>query len=174
MTISDDLRDPAQVAPTFTKVICIAPDAAIPGAYSVESAGTLPGNAHATAIMKQIERGERKPLPPRKNPFDLTIKAATKIVFHLDEANWFFTDAQMRLKDGSSNDTPNPGGGINREFGSLGWVNDNGSDRQKTISIVDTWRRMETFEYGLFLIIKQGNMEVKIEVDPQIINEDGD
>lgn len=172
MTKTNDLRDAAQVKPSDTVIICIAPYADIPGAYNVESAGTLPGNASDMDIMNKIASGQRKPLPPRSNPFDLTIKAATKIVFHLDEASWFFADAQFRLKDGFTNNTHEPNGDIKREFGSLSWVNESGNGRQKTISIIDTWRRKEIFEYGLYLSIKQGNMEVEIEIDPKIINED--
>lgn len=174
MTVTDKLRDAAQVAPSITEIICIVPDATIPGAYNVERAGTLEGDASDAEIMNQIASDERQPLPPRDNPFDLTIKAATKVVFHLQEASWFFTDAQFRLKDGYTNDTHEPSGDVKREFGSLGWVSDSGSDRQKTISIIDTWRRKEIFEYGLFLSIMQGDMETKIEIDPQIINEGRD
>ncbi len=173
MTDSSDLRLPAQINPSVTQIIHVAPDANTPGGFNVESGGELPGNASNQEIMLQIATGSRSPLPPRDNPFDLIIKAATKIVFHLDEPNWMFTERQMRLKDGSQNDTQNPDGGVDREFGGLGWVTDSNPNHKNTISIVDTWRRMETFEYGLFIKIAQGTMETTIEIDPKVKNEGG-
>ena len=164
-----DLRKPAQVTPTQTEIICIAMNAA--GGFDVTTAGTLPTNASDQAIMALINSGKRDPLPPRSNPFDLKIEASTDIVYHLDTDGWFFTERQFRLKDGTENDTPSAGGG-NREFGSLRWVDDNGTDRQKTIAIVDTWRRMEKFEYGLFLALQQDGMETIIEIDPVIENDE--
>ena len=164
------LRQPAQLPPTSTYIICIAADKNNIGGYNVESAGSLKGNATDQDIIKQINSNERSQLPARKNPFDLSIKAATKIVFHLEEDTWIFTDTQFLLTKGSKNETPNsnPGKGPHFEFGSLGWVT--GGAKEKTISLVDTHRRKQTFEYGLFLSIQQGTMETTIEIDPRITN----
>ena len=161
------LRDKAQKDPAKTYIICIKADRTSIGGYNVESAGTLNGDASDQDIMNQINSGNRSQLPYRDNPFDLTINAATKIVFHLEEANWAFTDVQFKLTKNSQNET-SPGRNPHYEFGGLGWVIGDASG--KTISVVDTHRRMMPFEYGLFISIQQGSMETTIEIDPKIFN----
>jgi len=99
----------------------------------------------------------------KKCPFNLTIKYATRLVFHLHILGWSFEEARMKLKTRFK-----PG-----EFSDLSWLSLNGkSQKPDSFSIIDKDSEKKVFEFALYTSAAQADDGgvTRIIIDPEADN----
>jgi len=98
-----------------------------------------------------------------KCPFNLNVKMATRLVFHLHIPGWSFEEARLKLKT-----LYKPG-----EFSDLTWLSLNGRSQEPiSFSITDRDTEKKVYEFALYTLAEQSGSEgsTRIIIDPETDN----
>lgn len=102
------------------------------------------------------------PSKPTSSPFDLCIRDATRIVFHLHIENWAFEDACLKFK---AEDTQG-------QFSDLTWLTLGGeSQKPMSFSLVDRDSKKGEFPFALYACVRQDGYVTRVIIDPEVGNE---
>ena len=92
-----------------------------------------------------------------KCPFDIRVRYATRLVFHMHIPDWTFEQAMMKFK---TEYEP-------CQFTELGWLKLDGvSQAPHTFSIIYADTVKKTYQFSLFVEVRQGTASTRIIIDP--------